>query len=168
MKIVDLKHNRIIATCIFNDTVDKPSIFQAVFDTGARYTVIRADRLNRNWREYNFKNNETIILTGVIRGTTYKAYKIHVKQLTVYDIDLGEQDIWITFNKTAGDDVLGFDIIKQLAFYFNNMESKMYLFKFMSEMEKYMLNDECIKNTASAFNSLYNKLQYYKFLFLFI
>lgn len=150
MYSVELEDNRIVVSCIYNDTVVRPSIFQVVFDTGAKYTVVRAMSVNKNLREEDLVNNECKIICGAIKNSHYKIYKVHVRQLTLYDIDLGEQDIWVTFNKSVGDDVLGFDIIKQVSFYFDSDIQSINLFRDMNELRHYII-DEDIKNLAAAF-----------------
>lgn len=117
MYTVKVKDDRMIVTCIYNDIINSPAIFKAVFDTGAKYTVIRASSISDELHEESFINNERKYLSGVVNGVIFKIYKIHLKQMTLHKIDIHEQDIWITFDENVGNDILGTDVISKVAFY---------------------------------------------------
>lgn len=52
-----------------------------------------------------------------------------MKQFTIGNIDLGKQDIWITFDERVTDTVLGMDILQQVIFTANPYNRKMYFCK---------------------------------------
>ena len=106
--------DRYIARCIVNDR--GPRVVDFVVDTGAKYTCCNASSISGKLQEEQFKDADTKLLGGIIAGSALKVYKYHVEQFTIGTIDLGSQNIWITFDKRATDDVLGMDILKQVYF----------------------------------------------------
>lgn len=150
MYAVKVKDDRMIVTCIYNDVIIESAIFKAVFDTGAKYTVIRVSSISDELHEERFVNNEYKYLSGVVNGAIFKIYKVHLKQLTLHKIDIKEQDIWITFDDCVGDDVLGMDIISKVAFYYDNSLQCMNVFETIDDLRHYII-DEDIKNLAAAF-----------------
>ena len=100
-----------------------PIVHTFVFDTGAKYTCCSYKNIDRNLNEKDFENIEAKILGGIVSGAGIKFYRYHTRQFTVGNINLGEQDIWITFDSLATDDVLGMDLIQNV-FYFGNAASK--------------------------------------------
>lgn len=149
MYTVKIKDDRMIVTCIYNDTIIEPAIFKAVFDTGAKYTVIRASSISDELHEKRFENSEYKYLSGVVNGTIFKIYKVHLKQMTLHKIDIKEQDIWITFDDSVGNDILGMDVISKVAFYYDNKLQCMNVFEDISDLRHYII-DEDIKNLAAG------------------
>lgn len=149
MYTVKIKDDRMIVTCIYNDTIIEPAIFKAVFDTGAKYTVIRASSISDELHEERFENSEYKYLSGVVNGTIFKIYKVHLKQMTLHKIDIKEQDIWITFDNSVGNDILGMDVISKVAFYYDNKLQCMNVFEDISDLRHYII-DEDIKNLAAG------------------
>lgn len=148
MYTVKVKDDRMIVTCIYNDVINEPAIFKAVFDTGAKYTVIRASSISDELCEENFVNNECKYLSGVVSGVIFKIYKVHLKQMTLHKIDIKEQDIWITFDDSVGNDILGMDVISKVAFYYDNKLQCMNVFEDISDLRHYII-DKDIKNLAA-------------------
>ena len=60
-------------------------------------------------------------------------------QFTIGNIDMGEQDIWITFDERITDIILGMDILKQIIMITNPYDQKIY---FCREREDYADNFE--------------------------
>lgn len=149
MYTVKVKDDRMIVTCIYNDVINEPAIFKAVFDTGAKYTVIRASSISDELCEENFVNNECKYLSGVVNGVIFKIYKVHLRQMTLHKIDINEQDIWITFDENVGNDILGMDVISKVAFYYDNRLQCMNIFKDINDLRHYIV-DEDIKNLAAG------------------
>lgn len=149
MYTVKVKDDRMIVTCIYNDIIIEPAIFKAVFDTGAKYTVIRASSISDELCEERFENSEYKYLSGVVNGTIFKIYKAHLKQMTLHKIDIKEQDIWITFDDSVGNDILGMDVISKVAFYYDNKLQCMNVFEDISDLRYYII-DEDIKNLAAG------------------
>ena len=150
---INLERNRLLATCIVFQ-YQKPSIFPLIFDTGAIYTVIRAKNLGRNLKESDFQHFETKTLSGVVSGGYFNVYKLSVTQFNIGGINLGQQDIWVSFNDLS-DDVLGLDLLGTIAFMYNNMDNRLTIFNNYYELKNFILQED-IKDTASAFRSKYN------------
>lgn len=47
-----------------------------------------------------------------MKGLPVVFYRCSLKQFTIGNINIGEQDIWITFGKRVAETVLGMDIPK--------------------------------------------------------
>lgn len=146
MYTVKVKDDRMIVTCIYNDVINEPAIFKAVFDTGAKYTVIRASSISDELCEESFVSNECKYLSGIVNGVIFKIYKVHLK---LHKIDIKEQDIWVTFDENVGNDILGMDIISKVAFYYDNKLQCMNIFKDINDLRYYIM-DEDIKNLAAG------------------
>lgn len=56
--------------------------------------------------------NEVKFLGGFVKGFPVKFYKSNLQQFTIGNIDMGEQDLWITFDMRVTDTVLGMDILQ--------------------------------------------------------
>ena len=65
--------------------------------------------------------------------------------------------IWVTFDENSTDNVLGFDILQKLSFYFSNNDKKMRIFKSYKDMQDYMIVDKSTKDIAAAFRGSYGK-----------
>ena len=50
-------------------------------------------------------------------------------QFTIGNIDLGKQNLWITFDQRVTDTVLGMDILQQIIFIANPYNKKIYFCK---------------------------------------
>ena len=105
---------RYVAKCIVNR--NGPRVVDFVVDTGAKYTCCSALSIDSRIEESGIGDAETKILGGIIAGSVLKVYKYHVDQFTIGTVDMGEQDIWITFDDRATDDVLGMDILQKVFF----------------------------------------------------
>ena len=100
---------RYIAKCIVNR--NGPRVVDFVIDTGAKYTCCSSMSLGVKLKEEQMADRESKLLGGMISGSTLRVYKYHVHQFTIGTVDMGEQDIWITFDPRATDDVLGMDLL---------------------------------------------------------
>ncbi len=103
---------RYTARCILNRS--GPKVVDFVMDTGAKFTCCSYKSVNPALREEDFKSIDTKVIGGIVSGSTLRLYRYHVGQFTVGTVDMGEQDIWITFDNRATDDVLGMDILQKL------------------------------------------------------
>ena len=66
-----------------------------------------------------------------------KFYKYYVKQFTIGSIDLGSQEIWITFDERITDVILGMDILRQVIMILNSYNQQIY---FCKDAEDYNQN----------------------------
>lgn len=73
----------------------------------------------------------------IVDGVSVRFYKHHLQQFTIGNIDMGEQDIWITFDKRVTDIILGMDILKQVIMITNPYDQKIY---FCKDAEDYRQN----------------------------
>ena len=56
-------------------------------------------------------------------------YRYSLKQFTIGNINMGEQDIWISFDRRVTDIILGMDILKQVIMITNPYDQKIYFCK---------------------------------------
>lgn len=125
------KRNRYFCSCLLNNvTVVR---VETVIDTGAYYTCYTADTLNSllsdEITEKMFKNAPFIELHGFVETMPVRFYKYHLRQYTIGTIDLGSQDVWITFDKRVKNNLVGMDILKQLYFVHEPENKRIVLFK---------------------------------------
>lgn len=69
------------------------------------------------------------MIGGFVEGEYLKFYKLPLKQFTIGDINMGEQDIWVTFDEKITDIILGMDILKQVIMITNPYDQKIYFCK---------------------------------------
>lgn len=121
-----LKNDRYIVRCI--RMAKNIKIIQFIVDTGAQFSCVNYSLIDDDMKEEDFRNCDTKIIRGVIEGDSVKLYKYHLKQFTIGSIDMGEQDIWITFDKRVTDTVLGMDILKQITFVSDSFRQEIHFF----------------------------------------
>jgi len=76
------------------------------------------------------------LVGGFVEGEYLKFYRLPLRQFTVGNIDLGEQDIWITFDEKITDIILGMDILKQIVMITNPYNQRIYFCKDADDYEK--------------------------------
>lgn len=145
-----LVRDRVTISCIINRGGDKKVLLRPIFDTGAMYTLLRANRLGRNLNKSDLNILDKRVITGFAKDRPFEIYKIKVLQLTVSNISLENKYIWVTFDDLVSDDVIGFDILKDLNFFYNNLDSTIHIFKTFKDMQDYMIDDVDIKNLAAG------------------
>ncbi len=84
-------------------------------------------------------DHEQKFISGFVKGSVVTFYRIHLRQFTIGNIDMGEQDIWITFDDRVTDAVLGMDILKQVMMITNPYDQRIY---FCKDVVVYHLNFE--------------------------
>lgn len=122
-----LKDERFIVDSIA--VLEKTRIIQFIVDTGARFTCCNYAVFDENSYEETMKDNEIKFLGGFVKGKPVKFYRCSLKQFTIGNINLGRQDLWITFDDRVTDTVLGMDILQQIIFASNPYKKKLYFFK---------------------------------------
>ena len=145
-----LVRDRVTISCIFNRGENKKVLLRPVFDTGAMYTLLRASRLGRNLSKSDLDIVDKRVITGFAKDRPFEIYKIKVLQLTVSNISLEEQYVWVTFDDLVSDDVIGFDILKNLNFFYSDIDSTVHIFRTFKDMQDYMIDDANIKNLAAG------------------
>ena len=114
----NLTKNSYVVVCIANGAVVK--LVDTIVDTGAARTCYRARNIDRKLTETDVADNPHIDICGFVDKTSpenaVRFYKYPVKQFTIGTIDLGKQDIWITFDKRISDNLLGLDILQKVTF----------------------------------------------------
>ena len=118
-----LKDERFIVDSIA--VLGKARIIQFVVDTGAMFTCCNYVSFDENLREEDFTGSEMKVLGGFVKGLNVRFYKSRLKQFTIGNIDMGEQDIWITSDERVTDTVLGMDILKQITFTASSYDQKL-------------------------------------------
>ena len=113
MYCVNLQDNRVVVKCnVIYD--ERMKFLSAVYDTGARYTCFRANILNAALHESDFRDAESKFLTGFVGDEASKFYRCTVERFAFGNIDLGQQDVWITFDPRVTTNLVGYDVIRQL------------------------------------------------------
>ena len=108
---------------------DEVVIEKFIVDTGAKYTCCQYRVINKFLKEEYFRDKEIKYMGGLIRGEIVRFYKYSLKQFTIGSVDMGEQDIWITFDERVTDIILGMDILKRVITITNSYNQRMYLCK---------------------------------------
>ena len=85
---------------------DEVVIEKFIVDTGAKYTCCQYRVINKFLKEEYFRGKEIKYMGGLIRGEIVRFYKYSLKQFTIGSVDMGEQDIWITFDERVTDIIL--------------------------------------------------------------
>ena len=132
-----LKDERFSVECI--TLVEKVRVIQFVVDTGAKFTCCNYKELDKNIHEEEFAGCEIKTIGGFIEGSVVKFYRCGLKQFTIGNIDMHEQDIWITFDKRVKETVLGMDILQQITFIANSCNKMIY---FCKDRDDYIRNFE--------------------------
>ena len=134
---VKLNDNRIVVQCNVLRN-GKVKFIGAVYDTGAKYSCFRAAYISTGMTENDFLDKEEKLLSGFVKSSASKFYRLQVDRFAVGNIDLGTQDIWITFDERVTSNVVGYDIISQVTraslansgeecFFSSNIELKQYI-----------------------------------------
>lgn len=127
-----LRNNRynIMCLAVFNNI----SKLVMCVDTGAMYTCCSYNDIDENLCESDFGDSDCKYLGGFVEGTAMKFYRYKLKQFTVGNIDLGSQDIWITFDDRVSDSVVGVDILSKVTFLHIKDSSKLLFFSSVEEL----------------------------------
>ena len=109
---------RYVIVCIINDSSIK--LVETIVDTGAMRTCYMAHVIDPELTEDLLVNAPHIDIGGFVDKKSPKNsvrfYQYPVKQFTIGNINLGDQIIWITFDKRVSDNVLGLDILQHATF----------------------------------------------------
>lgn len=114
---------------------------QFLIDTGACWTTCHYSSINKFWRESDFSEAPYTYFGGYSgeRNIGAKHYKYHLNKFQIGDINLGERDIWVTFDKNVNENLLGLDILQYITFVQIAGTGKFVFFKDMKELQNYML-----------------------------
>ena len=113
MYSVKLKDNRITVQCNIIKN-GKLKFIRAVYDTGAKYSCFRASYISSDLNEKELMGHDEKLLAGFVGTTASKFYQFHVERLALGNVDLGAQEIWITFDENVTTNVIGYDILSQV------------------------------------------------------
>lgn len=114
MYSTNAKDNRYTVDCIVS--LKRIRITKFIVDTGARYTCCNYMLFDRELRKEEMADKEVKLLGGFVKGAPVEFYKCHLRQFTIGNIDLGAQNIWVTFDGRVTDSVLGTDILQRMIF----------------------------------------------------
>jgi len=123
----NIKDNRYQIQCVA--VFNKIRAARFIVDTGAKFTCCHYTSIDINLCESKLASNEVKFIGGFVKGAPVKFYKCSLKQFTIGNIDMGKQDIWITFDERVTDAVLGMDILKQVIMTINPYDQKIYFCK---------------------------------------
>lgn len=134
MYSTNLKNNRYLVRCL-RVTKDIKTI-HFIVDTGAMFSCCNYKLMDNSLQETVLLSNEIKLIGGFIKGEYVKFYRHRLKQFTIGSIDMGRQDIWITFDNRVTDVVLGMDILKQIIMVTNPYNHKIYFCKDIKDYEE--------------------------------
>lgn len=127
MYSTNINDNRYVIQCIL--VHDDTCVRQFIVDTGARFTCCYYAVVDLDLHEEKIAAKEAKTLGGFVQGVSVIFYRLHLKQFTIGNIDMGEQDIWVTFDERVTDTVLGMDILQQVIFTANPYDKRIYFYK---------------------------------------
>lgn len=139
MYSTNIRHDRCRLDCIA--VSDEVAIEKFIVDTGAKYTCCNYWFIDENLSESSLKNKEMKKIGGMVEGETVDFYRFPLRQFTIGNIDMGEQDIWITFDERVTDIILGMDILKKIVMIINPYDQKIY---FCKDIDDYNNNFELL------------------------
>ncbi len=144
---LDPSNLRYAVTCLIlkeNDKTEWPSWGDVIIDTGAQRTAYQASFISTKLLEEDFKNNEAIAIGGFVDGDKKQQkavfYKLRVAKFNLGNIELQDQDIWITFDKRVTQNVVGMDILRQLSFLQIENNDELIFFDNARELADYISN----------------------------
>ncbi len=123
----NIKDNRCIVDCLA--VSHKISMEKFVVDTGAKFTCCNYRVIDGRMKERDFWNCEERHLGGLVKGQFLRFYRLTLQQFTIGNIDMGSQNIWITFDERITDIILGMDILKQIIMVINPYSQQVYFCK---------------------------------------
>lgn len=127
MYSTNIKDDRYTVDCVA--VSNKISMEKFVVDTGAKFTCCSYKAINGRLKEGEFNGCEQKLIGGFVEGEYLKFYKLALQQFTVGNINMGRQDIWITFDEKITDIILGMDILKQIIMIANPYNQRIYFCK---------------------------------------
>lgn len=131
---------RYVVTCISNNNVIR--VVETIVDTGAKYTCYRASFIDDSLEEKDLVSHQCVDIGGFIGGdnqlSKVRFYRYSVKQFTIGNIDMGNRDIWITFDKKVKDNVLGMDVLQSISFMQYANEKELYFFSDRDELRAFV------------------------------
>lgn len=127
MYSTSIKDDRCIVDCL--TIADKISLEKFVVDTGAKFTCCSYKTIDCQLEEKMLSDCEVRSIGGFVRGEYLKFYRLSLRQFTIGNINMGEQDIWVTFDERITDIILGMDILKQVIMIISPYEEKVYFCK---------------------------------------
>lgn len=130
-----IEKNRFSVKCLTVSTKNF-SLQNFLVDTGAVITCCQYRFLDKNMQEKDVLEYETRIIGGLVSGSNVKFYRYPLRQFTVGNIDMGKQDIWITFDKRVTDVILGMDILRQIILIMNPYNRKVHFCKDMMDYQE--------------------------------
>ena len=153
---------------------NKTDIIQAIIDTGAKKTCFMASSFKEiELKEGNFDINDSIRIKGLVtkdqkdNEVSCIYYRYKVKQITIGNIDLNQQDIWVTFDDRVTDNVLGLDLLCRIGMIQLPNQSNLAIFRDKNELYKFIIenvqdlnelgiiNDYITRKTAELYRNYY-------------
>lgn len=115
---------------------------QFLIDTGAYWTTCHYSSINKFWQESDFSSATYTYFGGYSGNRKFgaKHYKYHLEKFQIGDIDLGERDIWVTFDENVNENLLGLDILQDIILLQVAKTGKFVFFKDMKELQDYILS----------------------------
>lgn len=100
-----------------------------VVDTGAKFTCCNCRFIDKTIQEEEFTNCDIKFIGGFVKGEFVKFYQYQLRQFSIGNIDMEQQNIWVTFDARITDMVLGMDILKQIILITSPYDQKIYFCK---------------------------------------
>lgn len=133
----NIKDDRCIVACLLVSKGKYVTDEKFVVDTGAKYTCCRYTVVDKTLEEKKLRDSSDFrLIGGMVEGEYLKFYKYHLNQFTIGNVDVGGQDIWITFDDKITDIILGMDILKQVIMVVNPYHQKIHFCKDADDYNK--------------------------------
>lgn len=115
---------------------------ETIIDTGAIYTCYMAHSIDPEMTESDVSDHIHKDFGGFVDGKNrvVRFYQYPLKQFTIGNIDMGAQNVWITFDKRISDNVLGMDILQSIDFLQFRDTGRISFFQNKAELAEYVAN----------------------------
>ena len=134
MYSTNIRGNRCLIDCVI--ALTEVSLEKFVVDTGAMFTCCSYNIVDGRLKEKELEGSEVKLIGGFVEGEYLKFYNLPLRQFTIGNIDMGEQDIWITFDEKITDIILGMDILRQIIMIKNPYDQCIYFCKDADDYEQ--------------------------------
>ncbi len=157
MLTVSLGKSYYIQKCFLIDNVcSQHSFNDFIIDTGAPYTSCYYKCVNPMLREQNLVGSyKSSVFGGYVGGVGVVQYLYPVNHFYLGSLDLGKQEVWVTFDKRASANLLGMDLLQQLRFMQCENSKKLLIFRDDNDFIDYLISNVGMLNQCTSENKRY-------------
>ena len=133
MLTVDYRDSYYKQRCFLVDGINKDvrnSFSDFIIDTGAPHTSCSFNCVNPSLKEQNLVGNfRSGVFGGYVENVGVVHYLYPVDNFYVGSLDLGKQEVWITFDDRANANLLGLDLLQNLTFLQSRDSKQLLIFR---------------------------------------